>query len=158
MKALALTVSLSGAVFGLATFLDMLDTRYQRTISEWPTVSGTVTSTERGERGDWDDYDVDPTLTIRFEYMVQSVTYQSSQELHAHDDYREESEYPLGTSVIVHYDPARPNKSLINTTQSTPWWEIVMLYLFCFLAFFTLILFIYIWGWWVRGKSSTFFK
>ena len=146
--AIALTLLLGVGLIGSLIWAHRQDTRYRRTISEWPTVSGTVTSTERSweTTGDDDDY---PTLTVRFEYMVQGVTYQGSQEFYV-DDYREESKYPPGASVTVHYDRAKPSSSVVNTEHPVHWRWFNLL---CWMLFCGAVLScILIWGYWVRRK------
>jgi len=146
IKAFIITVVLIAVVFGFMRFWTMLLNHHDKTLSEWPTMSGTIISTERTTSGDFDDEY--PTLTVRFSYMVQGVLYQDSQELYAHDDYREESQYPLGSSITVYYNPVKPVNALINLNKYVPWWAPLPVYLFII----ALIGCIYIWGWWIRGK------
>lgn len=141
-KAAALTILLIAVMVGLMNVWETWVTQHEKTISEWPTVSGTVISTHRGTIGSEDS----PTITIRFAYMVEGMTYQDSQWLIV-DDYREESRYPPGTSIVVYYDPAKPENALINLKQDMALWVALP---FCLFPL-ALIGLIYIW---TRGLSG----
>jgi hypothetical protein len=123
-KAAALSVLLIAVLVGFMKQWEIWVTQHEKTISEWPNVSGTVISTHRGTIGSEDT----PTITIRFAYMVEGMTYQDSQCLIV-DDYSEESKYPLGTSITVYYDPAKPENALINLRQDIPFWAVLPVYL-----------------------------
>lgn len=141
IKAVEITLLLVGGVVGLGILIDKYDAWETDKHSRWPTVWGNVLSAERETRGDYDDeYTV---VNIRFGYSVNGVTYQASQDMNV----EEETKYPQGNSVVVHYDSAKPRRSFVDETRyisPTDW--IVMVSVYPFIA--AVVGLIYIWGWW----------
>lgn len=151
LQAVAITILLIVFGGGFAVLADMLDERHVNNIvSDWSTVSGTIISTERGMIGDWDARD--PILTIRFEYVVQGVTYQDSQVLIVDYEYKAEVKYPPGNPITVYYNPSSPDNALINPYADMPFWDSLGILLSSLAIGGCIIGCIYIWVWWVRGK------
>jgi hypothetical protein len=101
-------------------FLNLAE-RHHKGVSEWPTVSGSVVSTNRGiDRTVNDRY---ATLTIRFEYLVQGALYQGNQMLYVDDDYKQEAKYPPGSPITVFYSPHNPSDSYIIPGLNMSVWD-----------------------------------
>ncbi|OGO25293.1 MAG: hypothetical protein A2144_04870 [Chloroflexi bacterium RBG_16_50_9] len=143
IKGLMLTAILIAASVGCTTLFGMLETRHQSIVTQWPTVSGTVISSEIGTVGSERTHE----LRIRFAYKVQDVTFQGNQRWPVYT-LEEEMKYPPGTPVLVHYNPARPSEALINPIMVMSVWA----WLGIISVIVGIIGCIYIWGWWIRGK------
>jgi len=143
-RAIYISLLLIIGVYGSFFLFDRLDKWQQEQISRWPTVEGRVVSAEIEEKGDYDDpYEV---VNVRFSYTVEEVTYTSGQDMNT----AQKVNYPEGTSVTVHYSPSKPKISFVDARRYVGWdW---ILGLLCYPLIAAIIGFIYLWGWWVRGK------
>lgn len=115
--AAAMGVGASLTAFGLHRF------RIGRRSRGWPTTPGVVASTGISSDGGGDDSEVKYVPELQYEYEVESDTYVSSRygfgttptfnERSAARSWIEER-YPEGGEVTVHYDPDRPDRSVLE--------------------------------------------
>lgn len=112
----AIGVGLPAIVFGLRRAV--LGRRSRR----WPTTSGVVTSTDVSRSGGGDDSEVTYVPELRYEYEVEQASYVGSRygfgkqqtfdrRSAAHSWIGEH--YPEDAEVTVHYDPDRPDRSVL---------------------------------------------
>ena len=141
--AFIITLVLITCVVGFEALFNMFETNRNNIISRWPTVSGTVISSEVLTVGTERTHE----LRLWFTYTVEGVTYQDSQRWPVFKP-EEEVQYPPGAVVTIHYDPAKPGNALINLSEGMSLWT----WLGIILIIFAFIGFIYTWGWWVRDR------
>lgn len=119
--ALLITVGLFAGIFGF------LDYRQAQTVAGWPTVPGTITTSEiytaqiRGRGVRFADavrieysYFVDGALYFNDQVNVESLIVEANTELGE----RLLREYPEGAAVSIYHDPADPATSFLE--QETP--------------------------------------
>jgi len=149
--AFIITAVLTAALVGAWVLRQTLIDNVYNTRSEWPTVSGTLLSTKKIAYSDsWGGfYDY---IAIKFEYVVNGVTYQNSQKWYVCNYNKTKSLYPPGNSINVHYNPAEPGSGLTKISKSFPWWEWALRSFIVYGGLIALMIVILIWGRWVRGK------
>jgi hypothetical protein len=143
-RAVVITLLLFIGVYSIFFLINKLDRWQQEQISRWPMVEGRVVSAEIVDRGDYDDrYEV---VNVRFSYTVEEITYTSGQDMNV----EQRTNYLEGSSVTVHYSPSKPKISYVDAGMYVGWGWIGALS--CYPLIAAVISFIYLWGWWIRGK------
>ena len=141
-------------VLGVATFISAFPLgnyeidRAVITQSQWPIVMGTIESSNLEERGEHEIY-----LVIEFEYSVDSIVYSGKQEWYVGTKQLglpQQQDYASGEKVPVHYNPDRPAKAVINTTQVN---EIPRGYISLYFGGFVIFVFgLYLIAYWGKPK------
>ena len=92
-----------------------------RTNRKWPQVAGTITQSDmvRNSDPDGDPYSV----SIQYEYMVNSVRYAGAQEIGSYVWKRSAQSaierYAVKSSVVVYYDPEKPTDAVLKPGYTT---------------------------------------
>jgi hypothetical protein len=113
------------ALVGLGFILSaIISNQRTKTAESWPTIPGTVLHSEvmvhvtRNKGVTTRTYEP----IVHYQYNLMGKPYESKKvsfgSLHMKDDQAEEivSRYPAGSSVTVHYDPNKPEKSVLEVT------------------------------------------
>jgi hypothetical protein len=110
--ALATTLAVIGGVIGSFVLIDRMDRQEQDTLSRWPMVVGNIVSAAEVTKGTSSDNEY-TVAAIWFSYMVNGQSYLSGQDF----DVASGREYPVGSSVTVHYSTKKPGISFIDSRR-----------------------------------------
>jgi hypothetical protein len=110
------TIVLMAILIPLEILLFNLDKQSTANMQQWPTVSGIVTVSDKEfNRSEFfgDIYD----LRIVYEYQVRGVTYHGNLNREVTGE-KENLGLPLGKTIPVYYDPAKPSRAYIRPGPS----------------------------------------
>ncbi len=125
-----------GALGMFLVALGLWSRRMNARAAHWPSVKGTVLASELKDRGE-----DSPDAQIRYSYQIAGVTYESKNISYAGHWSSQDRElverYPVGASVDVYFDPAKPSRAALEREQSSVWFACMAVgYFFSALAAF----------------------
>lgn len=109
------------AVAGIAIFLiNQHNKKGNAAASTWPETTGTIITSEV-DREYGDDSDATYSAGIVYTYEVNGKTYKGNRIAYASNAYSSAAQaqivcdrFPVGAKVPVYYDPAKPNKAVLE--------------------------------------------